>query len=236
MSYTDGCTSQECSAQLGAASSLSQGQKFVEMGRGLHGGRRATRKDRKNRRIMYGGMADFPSSFDALLPQDMHGQADIGRLDQAFSELPQFVGKYGMQGGKRKMRGGVVLAPAEVGSSAMIISPQEEGAAFLNPQWYNENQVVPSFKGPENAYAAQQYANQTNYAQKAGTRKNRKNSRKDSRKNRKNSRKNRKANRKNSRKSNRKANRKDSRKANRKDSRKNRKNSRKDSRKANRKH
>jgi hypothetical protein len=162
---------------------------------------------------MYGGMADFPSSFDALLPQDMHGQADIGRLDQAFSELPQFVGKYGMQGGKRKMRGGVVLAPAEVGSSAMIISPQEEGAAFLNPQWYNENQVVPSFKGPENAYAAQQYANHTNYAQKAGTRKNRKNSRK--------------ANRKNSRK-----NRKNSRKANRKNSRKNRKNSRK----ANRKH
>jgi len=224
MSYTDGCTSQECSAQLGVASSLSQGQKFVEMGRGLHGGRRTTRKDRKNRRIMYGGMADFPSSFDALLPQDMHGQADIGRLDQAFSELPQFVGKYGMQGGKRKMRGGVVLAPAEVGSSAMIISPQEEGAAFLNPQWYNENQVVPSDKCPENAYAAQQYANHTNYAQKAGTRKNRKNSRKANRKDsRKNSRKNRK-NRKNSRKANRKANRKDSRK------------NRKNSRKANRKH
>ncbi len=229
MSYTDGCTSQECSAQLGAASSLSQGQKFVEMGRGLHGGRRTTRKDRKNRRIMYGGMADFPSSFDALLPQDMHGQADIGRLDQAFSDLPQFVGKYGMQGGKRKMRGGVVLAPAEVGSSAMIISPQEEGAAFLNPQWYNENQVVPSFKGPENAYAAQQYANHTNYAQKAGTRKNRKNSRKNSRK------ANRKANRKDSRK-NRKNSRKANRKDSRKDSRKNRKNSRKANRKANRKH
>jgi len=181
MSYTDGCSSQECSAQFGAASSLSQGQKFAEMGRGLHGGRRTTRKDRKNRRIMYGGMADFPSSFDALLPQDMHGQADIGRLDQAFSELPQFVGKYGMQGGKRKMRGGVVLAPAEVNSSAMILSPQEEGAAFLNPQWYNENQVVPSFKGPENSF--QQYVNHTNYAQKAGTRKNsRKANRKDSRK------------------------------------------------------
>jgi hypothetical protein len=193
---TDGCTSQECLAQLGAPSSLTQGQKFAAMGQGLHGGRRSRRNNRRN---MRGGMSDFPSSFDALLPQDMHGQADLGRLDQAFSELPQFVGKYGMQGGRRsrKMRGGMALAPAPVASSAMIISPQEEGAAFLNPQWYNENQVVPSFKGPENAYASQQYANQSSYAQKAGKRRN-------SRKHRKNSRKHRKNSRKNSRKNNRK--------------------------------
>lgn len=166
-----------------------------------HGGkRRLSRKDRKNRkasrrscnmRKMRGGAgAPYPGEFSALLPQDMHAAADITKLDQAYAQLPEFAGKYGMSGG--------ALAPAEVGAPSMILSAAEEPKAFLNPQWYTENQVVPSFKGPENAFAAQQ-APQFAYAQKAGKRKSRK-SRKASRKSRKASRKARKASRKANRK------------------------------------
>jgi hypothetical protein len=186
---SDGCVSPACQQQFGASSSLSQGQSFANMTKDFHGGKNNSR----SRRRMRGGAADFPSSFDALLPSGMHGEANLGSLDKAFAQLPQFAGKYGMSGGRygtRKMRGGV----ADVSAPAMILSAGEERAAFLNPQWYTENQVVPSFKGPESAYA-----------QKAGKRKGRK-SRKANRKNRKTSRKSRK-----SRKANRKG-----RKANRK--------------------
>jgi hypothetical protein len=66
----------------------------------------------------------------------------------------------------------------------MILSPQDEPKAFLNPQWYTENEVVPSFQGPTNAFAQQSYNNQFNYAQRAGSRRHRK-GRKGSRKGRK---------------------------------------------------
>ena len=180
-----------CQQQLGASSSLSQGASFANMTKAFHGG-----KSRRYR--MRGGAADFPSSFDALLPSDMHSAAKLGSLDTAFAQLPQFAGKYGMSGGrsssrtrKNRMRGGM----APISAPSMLLSAGEERAAFLNPQWYTENQVVPSFKGPENAYT-----------QKAGKRKASRNSRKASRKNRKASRKNRKASRKN-RKASRKHNR-----------------------------
>jgi hypothetical protein len=45
----------------------------------------------------------------------------------------------------------------------MLLTPQEEPAAMLNPQWYNENMVVPSFQGPANSYAQQAYENQIAY-------------------------------------------------------------------------
>ena len=228
---TDSCVSGQCQTALTQNSSLGQGVMFANMTKDFHGGRkmknsRKHRKNmrkasRKNRRNMFGGAADYPNEFSQTLPQGMHAEADITKLDTAFAQLPEFAGKYGMGGGARRRRsnrkiGGV----APINAPAMILTPQEEPAAFLNPQWYDENLVVPSYKGPENAYAASQYANQSSYSQKAGRR-----SRKASRKNRKASRKNRKASRKASRK-NRKALRK-----NRKASRKNRKASRKASRK-----
>jgi hypothetical protein len=91
----------------------------------------------------------------------------------------------------------------------MLLTPQEEPAAMLNPQWYNENMVVPSFQGPANSYAQQAYENQIAYqnhnpgampvpptpppATGGGRRrknhKNRKNTRKTNRKNSKKSRK-----------------------------------------------
>ena len=169
---TDACAGNKCGPAFAAESSLPQGQQFAEMTKDFHGGKRKTRKARKTRgRKMRGGSAEYPNSFQELLPQEMHGAANIGKLDAAFAQLPSFVGKYGMAGGKRskktrRMRGGV----APVDAPAMILTPAEEPAAFLNPQWYNENQVVPSFKGPENAYAAQQYATQFAYNQNAGRR------------------------------------------------------------------
>ena len=134
---TDGCVSPACTAALGATSSLSQGETFAKMTSAFHGGRRLQR----------GGSASFPGAFEDLLPKDMHAAADLTKLDAAYNQLPEFVGKYGMSGGRRtrrKQRGGV----ASVDAPAMILSPAEEQQAFLNPQWYTENQVIPSFQGP----------------------------------------------------------------------------------------
>jgi len=165
------------------------------MNKALHGGRRTRKgsKSRKHRghkgsrrmyyRRQHGGSADYPSQFSELLPNSMHAAADIGELDSAFGQLPSFVGKYGGVGGRRRTRGrrgsrkqrggaegfGYTPGPTNV-SNYMILSPDEEPKALLNPQWYTENQVVPSFQGPVNAFAQQSYNNQFNYAQRAGSR------------------------------------------------------------------
>lgn len=154
---------------LGASSSLSQGKEFDRITAPLHGGRKG-----RSRRGMRGGgeEAAYPSQFSEMLPQDMHASARVGILDTSFAELPQFVGKYGNQtGGKsrrqakratrrqRRHRGG--MAPLSMPS--MLLTKAEEPAAMLNPQWYTENLVVPSFQGPENSYAQQAYENQIAY-------------------------------------------------------------------------
>lgn len=195
--------------------------------------RTASRRTASRKHRQHGGMAAYPSEFSTLLPTDMHAAADVGKLDTAFAQLPSFVGKYGGVGGKRrgsrktrshrKMRGGgfgYTPGPTNV-PNYMILSPAEEPKAFLNPQWYTENEVVPSFQGPINAFAQQSYNNQFNYAQRAGSRKSRKASRKD-RKERKASRKDRKE-RKASRKD-----RKDRKERKERKERKDRKASRKD--------
>ena len=163
---TDTCQSPNCGSVLTASSSNSQGQKFQALTKNYHGGRRRTL------RRMRGGAVDYPSQFSEVLPVDLHNGARITSLDSAFSQLPAFVGKYGMQGGRggrsgrsrhtrrrrrnrNTMRGG--MAPIQ--APTWFLTPKEEGQAFLNPQFYTENQVVPSFKGPDNSYV-----------QKAGTR------------------------------------------------------------------
>ncbi len=115
---------------------------------------------------MRGGSADYPSQFNEQLPKDLVPLSRTEILDQSIAELPQFIGKYGMtqSGGKRgrksrrnrKHRGGV----SPVDSPGMILPADMEPAAYLNPQWYDENLVVPSFKGPENSYALASYAQQ----------------------------------------------------------------------------
>lgn len=220
---TDGCTSTACQATLNATSSLSQGREFAAMTRQLHGGRRSRRgssrgsrrshrrgsRRRASRSSQRGGAVDYPSQFSVTLPSGMHAAADVSSLDNAFSQLPSFVGKYGGVGGRRtrgrKTRGrrasrlqrggGFGYSPGATNAqNYMILSPAEEPKAFLNPQWYTENQVVPSFQGPTNALAQQSYNNQFNYAARGGSRKGRK-----QRKGRKGSRKGRKG-RKGSRK------------------------------------
>ena len=113
----------------------------------FHGGKRTRRAQRRFR--MRGGaveLADYTKSFENL-PTDMQGTGGIDSLNKAFADLGQF-----RQGGgsrrlrsTRRMRGGV----ADLTASDMILTPQEEGQAFLNPQWYTENMVTPGFKGPD---------------------------------------------------------------------------------------
>jgi len=157
--YTDGCSSGACMQTLGASSSLTQGKEFDRITAPLHGGRR--RRSRK----MRGGatnVAAYPSQFSEMLPQDMHNSARIGALDTSFAQLPQFVGKYGNQtGGRRSRRHRGGMAPITMPS--MLLTAAEEPAAMLNPQWYTENLVVPSFQGPVNSYAQQAYENQIAY-------------------------------------------------------------------------
>lgn len=136
------CSNGGCDAAFSANSSLRQGQQFADLTKAYHGGRRSRRH-----RMRGGAYAAFPGDFSQVLPEDMHAAADISSLDKAFSQLPQFAGKYGMTGGSRRRRrqhGGV----APVDAPGMILSATEEGQAFLNPQWYNENMVNPNFRGP----------------------------------------------------------------------------------------
>ena len=195
LQYSGSCESGACDAAFRAGSSLSQGETFAKMTAAYHGGRRTSRKarrtarkahkkgSRKAYRRQYGGSAAFPSAFSELLPTDMHAAADITSIDKAYAQLPEFAGKYGMTGG--------ALAPAPISQPGMILTPGEERAAFLNSQWYTENEVVPSFKGPQSAGSRRKASRKS--------RKGRKASRK-SRKARKASRKARKASRKASRK------------------------------------
>lgn len=143
------------------------------------GSRKSRRAHRRNTRRMRGGAVDYPSAFSTLLPNDLRGPADVDYTFKSFAQLPSFVGKYGGVGGRRsrKQRGGNGFGYTPGPTNApnyMILSPQDEPKAFLNPQWYTENTVVPSFQGPVNAMANQSYNNQFNYAQRAGTRKSRK--------------------------------------------------------------
>ena len=177
---TDTCQSPECGSVLTASSSTSQGQTFQGLTKNYHGGKRMSkrRSTRRSTRRMRGGAVDYPSEFSEMLPADLHSGARITSLDNAFAQLPSFVGQYGMSGGKRKsrrskksksrrsMRGGM----APIDAPTWFLTPQEEGQAFLNPQFYTENLVVPSFKGPDNAYV-----------QKAGKRSKRKSHKKNRR-------------------------------------------------------
>ena len=165
--YTDGCTSESCMNTLGASSSLTQGQEFDRITAPLHGGKRS-RRARKMRGGAFMGQAEYPNQFSEMLPTELHNSARTTILDQSFAELPQFIGKYGNQTGgarrrgrsqRRRHRGG--MAPLSMPS--MLLTPEEEPAAMLNPQWYNENLVVPSFQGPANSYAQQAYENQIAY-------------------------------------------------------------------------
>lgn len=127
--------------------------------------RKGTKRHSKHRGGASWDPVNYPSQFNETLPQELVPLSRTGILDTSIADLAQFNGKYGMlqSGGRRgkktrgrKHRGGV--APAD--SSGMILPPDMEPAAYLNPQWYTENLVIPSFKGPDNSYALASYAQQ----------------------------------------------------------------------------
>ena len=98
-----------------------------------HGGRR-TRK-------MRGGAADLTAAFEAI-PADIHQRAGPAVLDQAIADLAKFAPQ---TGGAYQLSGSPIDAPP------MLLDAKDEAAAFLNPQWVQENVVNPNFKGPDNA-------------------------------------------------------------------------------------
>lgn len=204
LQYSGSCESGACNAAFGAGSSLSQGETFAKMTAAFHGGRRSRkashkgsrkahrkgsrkshRKSGRKARRMHGGSAAFPAAFSDILPSDMHAAADISSIDKAYAQLPEFAGKYGMSGG--------ALGSSPIDAPSMLITPGEERAAFLNPQWYTENEVVPSFKGPQSAGSRKRKASKKS-SRKA--RKASKKSRRASKKSRKASRKSRRSSRK----------------------------------------
>jgi len=123
-------------------------------------------RSRKHRGGASWDPVNYPSQFNETLPQELVPLARTTILDTSIADLAQFNGKYGLlqSGGKRKgkthrrrrHRGGM----APVDSSGMILPPDMEPAAYLNPQWYTENLVVPSYKAPDNSYALASYAQQ----------------------------------------------------------------------------
>jgi hypothetical protein len=127
--------------------------------------RKGSTRTKKHRGGASWDPVNYPSQFNETLPQELVPLSRTTILDTSIADLAQFNGKYGMlqSGGRRgkktrgrKHRGGV--APAD--SSGMILPPDMEPAAYLNPQWYTENLVIPSFKGPDNSYALASYAQQ----------------------------------------------------------------------------
>ena len=125
-----------CTEQVAADSSLPQGEAFLKMNQKYHGGRR-TRK-------MRGGAADLTAAFEAI-PADIHQRAGTAVLDQAIADLAKFAPQTAQSGGAYQLSGSPIDAPP------MLLDAKDEAAAFLNPQWVQENVVNPNFKGPDNA-------------------------------------------------------------------------------------
>ena len=148
--------------------SLNQGAQFAKMTTSYHGGKRKTMRGGST----FTPYANYPTSMNSALPNDLRELARIAPLDAKFTELPEIEKAAGviMRGGKRSKskskktkskskktktrksstrkskRGG---AQASVNAPTMLLStPEEETAARLNPQWYTENTVVPNFRGP----------------------------------------------------------------------------------------
>jgi hypothetical protein len=130
-------------------SSLSQGEDFAKMTRAYHGGRRT-------RRRMRGGAAELSAAFEPI-PEDIHKMAGVASLDAAIAELPaveKAMVAAPMTGGRRMSRRLRRGGAAPVDAPSMLLRPEDEPAAFLNPQWYQENVVNPNFQAPPSPYIA----------------------------------------------------------------------------------
>jgi hypothetical protein len=167
-----------CNPSYPTSGSLDQGANFAKLTATYHGGRRrnmrsrsrmarrgGTRRRRSTRRRMRGGShftpyAEYPTSMNQMLPNELVADARLADLNAKFAELPAVTGVspvsvdsgssglMPMAGGsrrRRRYRGG----QAPINARSMLLSGQaEETAARLNPQWYTENTVIPGFRGP----------------------------------------------------------------------------------------
>lgn len=110
------------------------------------GGKRKSRKQR-------GGQAPLTDAFQAP-NAELHKEAGTSVLDAAFAQLGKFIPNHN-GGGKRKSRRtnkrGGALGSSPVDAPSMLLRPEDYEAAFLNPQWVQENLVNPNFHGPDNA-------------------------------------------------------------------------------------
>jgi hypothetical protein len=125
---------QSCTEQVAADSSLPQGEAFLKMNQKYHGGSRKYRT-----RKMRGGAADLTAAFEPI-PADIHEQAGTAVLDKAIADLAKFTPQTAQTGG--------ALSGSPVDAPTMLLRPEDEAAAFLNPQWVQENVVNPNFQAP----------------------------------------------------------------------------------------
>ncbi len=108
------------------------------------------------RRRQRGGHADLETAFQAP-SVELNEAAGTSVLDAAMSQL----GKLNpFKGGARRSRrgsrrhGGAILGNSPIDAPSMLLRPEDYSAAFLNPQWVQENVVNPNFHGPDNALVA----------------------------------------------------------------------------------
>ena len=178
------CTSESCAAEFGADSSLSQGESFARMTRAYHGGKRSRKMrggaadlgqafeampaemhqqagtavldqaiadlSKFTPAPQTGGAAQLGEAFEAL-PVAMAPKAGTSVLDTAIAQISKFIPA---KGGRRTRRRGGALGSSPVDANPMLLRPEDYPAAFLNPQWVQENVVNPNFHGPDNALVA----------------------------------------------------------------------------------
>ncbi len=110
------------------------------------GGRRRSRRQR-------GGHADLEAAFQAP-SAELNEAAGTSVLDTAMAQLEKLNPFKGGARRSRRRRGGAMLGNSPIDAPSMLLRPEDYSAAFLNPQWVQENVVNPNFHGPDNAYVA----------------------------------------------------------------------------------
>ncbi len=132
-------------------------QKFAELSKFAPqtGGSRSS-----SRSSQRGGSALLTDAFQAP-SAELHKESGTSVLDQAFAQLKQFIPNHNGGGRKsrkthrkthRKTGGGLGSSPVD--APAMLLRPEDYDAAYLNPQWVQENVVNPNFNAPASAYIA----------------------------------------------------------------------------------
>lgn len=104
---------------------------------------------RRQRVGQRGGSASLGEAFQAPAA-DLHEKSGTSVLDAAFAQLSKFVPNHN-GGGKRSRKGkgrkgGAMGSPVD--APDMLLRPEDYEAAYLSPQWSQENLVNPNFHGP----------------------------------------------------------------------------------------